>query len=95
LIGLPAGHIQTLKKPTAVFSDKMKGIAINVRATRILNKLCAIPFHLWWVFAELSFGPLEARGTHGIANDLQLACANLFQGEMLVCSPLGIRLGIL
>jgi hypothetical protein len=26
---------------------------------------------------------------------LQLACANLFQGEMLVCGPLRIRLGIL
>ena len=95
MIGLPAGHIQTLKKPTAVLSDKMKGIAINVRATRILNKLCAIPFQLWWVFAELPFCSLKARGTRGIANDLQLACANLFQGEMLVCGPLRIRLGIL
>ncbi len=68
----------------------MKGVAINVRATRILNKLCAIPFHFWTFLAELPFRSFEARGARVTANDLQLARTNLFQGELLLCGLLGI-----
>jgi len=73
----------------------MKGVAINVRAARVLNKLCAIAFHFWTLLAELPFRSFEARGACVTANDLQLARANLFQGEALLCYPLRIGQGVL
>lgn len=93
--GLPPGRIQTAKKPTTVLTDEMKGVAKNVRAAGILNELCAIPFHCWFLLAELAFRSLAASGAGVTANDLHLARPNLVQRELFLRRLLGVRQRVL